>query len=47
MFFAAHPISQSSLQLRQILERQRVNAAFRERATPELMGAFSAGSELD
>jgi hypothetical protein len=45
-FFAAHPISQSSLQLRQILERQRVNQAFRERATPELMGAFSAGAEL-
>jgi puromycin-sensitive aminopeptidase len=46
-FFAAHPIPQSALQLRQILERQRVNEAFRNRATPELMGAFSAGPELD
>jgi puromycin-sensitive aminopeptidase len=45
-FFAAHPIPQSALQLRQILERQRVNAAFRKRATPELMAAFSAGPEL-
>jgi len=45
-FFAAHPIPQSALQLQQILERQRVNRAFRERATPELMGAFSAGPEL-
>jgi puromycin-sensitive aminopeptidase len=45
-FFATHPIPQSALQLRQILERQRVNQAFRERATPELMAAFSAGSEL-
>jgi hypothetical protein len=46
-FFAAHPIPQSALQLRQILERQRVNEAFRNHATPELMGAFSAGPELD
>ena len=45
-FFAAHPIPQSALQLRQILERQRVNQALRERATPELMAAFSAGSDL-
>jgi puromycin-sensitive aminopeptidase len=45
-FFAAHPIPQSSLQLQQTLERQRVNEAFRTRATPELMGAFSAGPEL-
>jgi puromycin-sensitive aminopeptidase len=45
-FFAAHPIPQSSLQLQQTLERQRVNEAFRARATPELMGAFSAGPEL-
>jgi aminopeptidase N len=45
-FFAAHPIPQSALQLLQILERQRVNEAFRRRATPELMGAFSAGPEL-
>jgi puromycin-sensitive aminopeptidase len=45
-FFKAHPIPQSALQLEQILERQRVNEAFRKRATPELMGAFSAGPEL-
>jgi hypothetical protein len=45
-FFAAHPIPQSSLQLQQTLERQRVNEAFRTRATPELTGAFSAGPEL-
>ena len=45
-FFAAHPIPQSALQLQQILERQRVNEAFRRRATPELMAAFSAGPEL-
>jgi puromycin-sensitive aminopeptidase len=45
-FFRAHPIPQSALQLEQILERQRVNEAFRKRATPELMGAFGAGSEL-
>ena len=45
-FFAAHPIPQSALQLRQILERQRVNASFRTRATPELMATFSAGPEL-
>ena len=45
-FFGAHPIPQSTLQLEQILERQRVNQAFRKRATPELMGAFGAGSEL-
>jgi puromycin-sensitive aminopeptidase len=45
-FFKAHPIPQSALQLEQILERQRVNEALRKRATPELMGAFSAGPEL-
>jgi hypothetical protein len=45
-FFATHPIPQSALQLQQILERQRVNRAFRERATAELMAAFSAGPEL-
>ena len=43
-FFAAHPIPQSALQLRQILERQRVNEAFRKRATPQLMGVFGAGA---
>jgi len=45
-FFAAHPIPQSALQLRQTLERQRVNETFRMRATPELMATFSAGPEL-
>ena len=45
-FFEAHPIPQSALQLRQILERQRVNERFRTRATPQLMSAFGAGSEL-
>ncbi|HEU5225166.1 MAG TPA: M1 family metallopeptidase [Actinomycetota bacterium] len=45
-FFAAHPIPQSTLQLQQTLERQRVNETFRTRATPELMAAFSAGPEL-
>jgi hypothetical protein len=45
-FFKAHPIPQSALQLEQILERQRVNEALRKRATPQLMGAFSAGPEL-
>jgi len=46
VFFQAHPIPQSALQLRQTLERQRVNAAFRARAAPELMAAFASGSEL-
>jgi len=45
-FFEAHPIPQSALQLRQILERQQVNEAFRKRATPELMSEFGAGAEL-
>jgi puromycin-sensitive aminopeptidase len=45
-FFAEHPIPQSALQLQQILERQRVNEAFRTRATPELLAAFSAGPDL-
>jgi len=45
-FFEAHPIPQSSLQLQQILERQRVNERFRTRAAPELMSAFGSGSEL-
>lgn len=41
-FLAEHPIPQSSLQVQQILERQRVNAAFRQRSAPELAAAFSA-----
>ncbi len=40
-FMAEHPIPQSTLQVEQILERQRVNAAFRLRAAPELATAFS------
>ncbi|HZD17116.1 MAG TPA: M1 family metallopeptidase, partial [Actinomycetota bacterium] len=41
-FFAEHPIPQSALQLQQVLERQRVNAAFRRRATSDLAEAFSS-----
>jgi hypothetical protein len=40
-FFADHPIPQSALQLRQILERQGVNADLRRRAVPELQAYFS------
>ncbi|MGZ5353807.1 MAG: M1 family aminopeptidase [Actinomycetota bacterium] len=43
-FFADHPIPQSALQLRQILERQRVNAELRRRAVPDLQSFFSAAS---
>ena len=35
-FFAEHPVPQSGKMLDQALERQRINAAFRERVTPEL-----------
>jgi puromycin-sensitive aminopeptidase len=41
-FFAAHPVPQSALQLRQTLERQRVNAELRRRAVPDLATFFSA-----
>ncbi len=41
-FFAEHDIPQSALQLRQILEAQRVNAAFTARAAEELGGLFGA-----
>ncbi|HET9724566.1 MAG TPA: M1 family metallopeptidase [Actinomycetota bacterium] len=41
-FFAEHDIPQSALQLRQILEAQRVNAAFTARATGELGSLFGA-----
>jgi hypothetical protein len=41
-FFREHPIPQSALQLRQLLERQRVNAALRSRAVPELQTFFSS-----
>ena len=40
-FFAAHPIPQSAKMLEQMLERQRVAAALRERATPDLEAYFS------
>ena len=41
-FFAEHDIPQSAIQLRQILESQRVNAAFAARAADELGAAFGA-----
>ncbi len=40
-FFEAHPIPQSAMNLQQTLERQRVAAALRERATPDLTEHFS------
>jgi len=40
-FFAANPIPQSEKGLEQTLERQRVAAALRERAGPELTGFFT------
>jgi puromycin-sensitive aminopeptidase len=40
-FFASHPIPQSAKNLEQTLERQRVAAALRERATPDLATYFS------
>ncbi|MGH2540015.1 MAG: M1 family metallopeptidase [Actinomycetota bacterium] len=40
-FFAEHPIPQSVKMLEQVLERQRVAAALRERATPDLEHYFS------
>ncbi|HEU4356717.1 MAG TPA: M1 family metallopeptidase, partial [Actinomycetota bacterium] len=41
-FFAEHDIPQSALQLRQILEAQRVNSAFTARAAGELDRLFGA-----
>jgi ERAP1-like protein len=41
-FFSAHPIPQSAKNLEQMLERQRIAAALRARATPDLE-AFFAG----
>jgi puromycin-sensitive aminopeptidase len=40
-FFAEHPIPQSAKMLEQMLERQRVAAALRQRATPDLEAYFS------
>ena len=41
-FFAEHPIPQSAKMLEQMLERQRVAAALRQRATPDLEAYFSS-----
>ena len=41
-FFAEHPIPQSEKGLAQTLERQRVAAALRERAAPELTAFFTS-----
>ena len=40
-FFEDHPIPQSAKTLEQILERQRVLAALRERAEPDLAAHFA------
>ncbi|MDH5312239.1 MAG: M1 family metallopeptidase [Actinomycetota bacterium] len=40
-FFADHPIPQSAKMLEQMLERQRVAAALRARATPDLQAYFA------
>ena len=40
-FFEDHPIPQSAKSLQQMLERQRVFAALRERAEPELAAHFA------
>ena len=40
-FFAEHPVPQSGKGLEQILERQRVMTALRERAAPDLNDHFS------
>ncbi|MFN8232902.1 MAG: M1 family aminopeptidase [Actinomycetota bacterium] len=39
-FFETHDIPQAALQLQQNLERQRIAARLRERATPDLQAAF-------
>ncbi|HEX9123297.1 MAG TPA: hypothetical protein VF984_08055, partial [Actinomycetota bacterium] len=41
-FFAEHDIPQARKMLQQVLERQRVNAAFRRRAERELTEALGA-----
>jgi puromycin-sensitive aminopeptidase len=43
-FFAEHPIPQSALQLRQTLERQRVNADLHRRAAPDLLSYFASSA---
>ncbi len=42
-FFAAHDIPQNHQMLEQYLERQRVYAALRERAAPDLARRFGGG----
>jgi puromycin-sensitive aminopeptidase len=39
-FFAEHDIPQAKKMLRQVLERQRINVAFRRRAEPQLVAFF-------
>jgi hypothetical protein len=39
-FFETHDIPQAALMLKQTLERQRINVALRERATPDLEATF-------
>jgi puromycin-sensitive aminopeptidase len=41
-FFAQHPIPQSAKSLEQTLERQRIAAALRQRATPDLNTLFAS-----
>jgi puromycin-sensitive aminopeptidase len=41
-FFETHTIPQAGLMLDQILERQRIGVALRERATPDLAASFGA-----
>jgi len=42
-FFGEHDIPQARKMLRQVLERQRINAALRRRTAPELEAFFSGG----
>ncbi|MCU1358847.1 MAG: putative Peptidase rane alanine aminopeptidase [Ilumatobacteraceae bacterium] len=42
-FFSEHPIPHGAKTLDQVLERQRVNAALREREEPRLIDAFAGG----
>jgi len=39
-FFAEHDIPQAKKMLRQVLERQRINVAFRRRVEPQLVASF-------
>jgi len=42
-FFAEHPIQQATKTLEQILERQRVNAALKQRSGPRLAAVLTGG----